>query len=128
MRHKVDLKAKKMIFVGYDRFTDKVYRVFDSEKIVEWVADVTIEDITNTTEQVIFPLLSEEQEEDSEELLNDKSQVKDSTESDNSNDEFYSDKGEIIEIFTGVSEKEKTATRITILSEISTSVRPSAAG
>jgi len=46
IRHKMDPKAKKMIFVGYDRFTDKVYRVFDPEKkIVERVADVTIEDI-----------------------------------------------------------------------------------
>lgn len=32
MRHKMDPKAKKTIFVGYDRYTDKVYRVFDLEK------------------------------------------------------------------------------------------------
>ena len=50
-------KAKKMILVGYDRFTDKTYRVFDSEKkIVK--QDVTIENITSTTEQVLFPLSS----------------------------------------------------------------------
>lgn len=44
-RHKMDPKAKKIIFVGYDRHTDKIYRVFDFEKkIVERVADVTIEE------------------------------------------------------------------------------------
>jgi len=55
-RHKMDPKIKKMVFVGYDCHTDKVYRVFDLErKIVERVADVTIDDITNMNEQVLSP-------------------------------------------------------------------------
>lgn len=41
IRCKMDPKAKKAIFVGYDCYTDKIYRVFDLEKkIVERVADV----------------------------------------------------------------------------------------
>lgn len=65
MRRKIDPKAKKTIIVGYDRYTDKIYRVFDLErKIVERVANVTIEDITNTVDQVLFPLPPEEQEKD----------------------------------------------------------------
>lgn len=65
MRHKMDPKAKKMIFVGYDRYTDKVYRVFNLEKkIVERAADVIIEDVTNITDGVLFPLAPEEQEEE----------------------------------------------------------------
>jgi len=63
MRRKVDPKAKKTIFVGYDRYTDKVYQVFDlKRKIVERIADVTIEDVMNTNEQILFPLIFEEQE------------------------------------------------------------------
>lgn len=45
-----------------------MYRVFDSEKkIVERVADVLVEDVSDTVEQVLFPLPSEEQEEESKE-------------------------------------------------------------
>lgn len=69
MRHKMDPKARKTIFVGYDRYTDKVYRVFDPEKkTVERVADLIIEDVTDTVDQVLFPLPSAEQEDDFEEL------------------------------------------------------------
>lgn len=32
LRHKMDPKARKTIFVGYDRFTNKIYRVFNLEK------------------------------------------------------------------------------------------------
>lgn len=43
MRRKMDPKSRKGIFVGYDRLTDKVYRVFDPvKKIVERVSDVVI--------------------------------------------------------------------------------------
>lgn len=55
IRHKMDPKARKTFFIGYDRYTDKVYRVFNPEKkIVKIVADVTIEDVTDTIDQVIF--------------------------------------------------------------------------
>jgi len=58
-----------MVF-GYDHHTDKVYRVFDLErKIVERIANVTIDDVMNTNEQVLFPLMFEQQEEASTELL-----------------------------------------------------------
>lgn len=84
MRHKMDPKAKRTIFVGYDRYTDKVYRVFDLEKkIVERVADVTIEDVTEATEQVLFPLLFEEQEEEFEESSNEELQMTGSESDDN---------------------------------------------
>lgn len=66
----MDPKAKKTIFVGYDRYTDKVYRVFDPvRKTVERVADVSVEDVMDTVDQILFPLPSAEQEEDFEELI-----------------------------------------------------------
>lgn len=48
-----------------------MYRVFDLEKkIVERVADVTVEDVTEATKQIRFPLpLEEEFEESSNEEL-----------------------------------------------------------
>lgn len=40
-RRKMDSKAKKTVFVGYDRLTDKIYRVFDPiKKVVERVSNV----------------------------------------------------------------------------------------
>ncbi|KAL0102405.1 hypothetical protein PUN28_017982 [Cardiocondyla obscurior] len=46
-----------------------IYRVFNLEKkIVEKVGDVTIKDETNTVDEVLFPIPSEEQEKDLEEL------------------------------------------------------------
>jgi len=94
----MDPKAKKMVFVGYDRHTDKVYRVFDLErKIVERVANVTIDDVTNTNEQVLFPLMFEEQEEASTELLRQEDSSEDLSKQDNSSDEFYSDEGKVIQ-------------------------------
>lgn len=57
MRKKMDPKARKAIFVGYDYYTNKVYRVFNPEKkVVERVADVEIIDATNEMDQVLFPL------------------------------------------------------------------------
>jgi len=98
-RHKMDPKAKKMVFVGYDRHTDKVYRVFDLErKIVERVADVTIDDVMNTNEQVLFSLMFEDQEETSKELLRQENSPEDLLKEDDSNDEFYSDEGEVIQV------------------------------
>jgi hypothetical protein len=48
-----------------------IYRVFDLEKKnVERVSDVKIEDVTDTIEQVLFPLSSDEQEEEFEESKN----------------------------------------------------------
>lgn len=44
-RKKMDPKSRRCIFVGYDRLTDKVVRVYDMERrIVERVSDVIIED------------------------------------------------------------------------------------
>jgi len=88
-----------MVFIGYDRHIDKVYRIFDLErKIVERVADVTIDDVTNTNEQVLFPLMFEEQEEASTELLRQEDCPEDLSKEDDSNDEFYSDEGEVIQV------------------------------
>lgn len=68
MRRKMDSKARKAVFVGYDRLTDKVYRVFDPiKKVIETVSDVIIQDTTDVNSQVLFPLSSDEQEEDFEE-------------------------------------------------------------
>jgi len=98
-RHKMDPKAKKMVFIGYDCHTDKVYWVFDLErKIVERVADVTIDDVMNTNEQVLFPLMFEDQKETSKELLRQEDSPEDLFKEDDSNDEFYSDKGEVIQV------------------------------
>lgn len=63
MRRKMDPKSRKAIFVGYDRLTDKVYRVFDPvKKIVERVSDVVIQDVMDK-DQVLFPIPADEQEE-----------------------------------------------------------------
>lgn len=68
MRRKMDPKSRKAIFVGYDRLTDKVYRVFDPvKKIVERVSDVVIQDVMDK-DQVLFPIPADEQEEVYEEL------------------------------------------------------------
>lgn len=65
LRRKMDAKARKAIFVGYDSLTDKVYRVFDPvKKIVERVSDVVIQDVKDNNDQMLFPLPPEEQEED----------------------------------------------------------------
>jgi len=80
MRRKMDPKARKTIFVGYDRFTDKVYRIYDPEKkIVERVADVVIEDVTDIVDQVLFPLSCEESEEVFEEPTTEESSAEDNT-------------------------------------------------
>lgn len=40
MRQKLDPKAKKTIFVGYGRLTDKIYRIYDPvKKVVQRVSD-----------------------------------------------------------------------------------------
>lgn len=65
MRRKMDPKAKKMIFVGYDSYTDKVFKVFNLEKkVVERVSDVEIEDISSELDRVLFPLPAEEEEDE----------------------------------------------------------------
>ena len=70
MRRKMDPKARKTIFVGYDCYTNKVYRVFNPDKkTVERVADVEITDVTDATDQVLFPVPLEEQEEEFEEQI-----------------------------------------------------------
>ena len=62
-RKKMDAKSRKCIFVGYDRQTDKVVRVFDREKkIVERVSDVIIED-SNDDNSVLFPFEDESETE-----------------------------------------------------------------
>lgn len=89
MKRKMDPKVRKTIFIGYDRYIDKVYRVFDLEKkIVERVADVTIEDVTSTMDQVLFPLPFEEQEEEFEKSNDEELQVDDYTTSKDSHDNF----------------------------------------
>jgi len=95
MRHKMDPKAKKTIFVGYDRYTNKVYRVFDLEKKnVERVSDVKIEDVTDTIEKVLFPLPPNEQEEEFEESKNENNMI-------GTDDEDFTDGEEsVIEIST----------------------------
>lgn len=101
MRRKMDPKAKRTIFVGYDRFTDKIYRVYDPEKkTVERVADVIIEDVTDTTDQVLFPLSSEEPEEVFEESTTEESSVEDST------DESFTDATEDVILFSSEPESE----------------------
>ncbi|KAK2578817.1 hypothetical protein KPH14_011851 [Odynerus spinipes] len=69
MRRKLDPKARKTIFVGYDRYTDNVYRVYDvDKKVVERVADVKIEDV-NIVDSTLFPLSIEEKEDDYDECI-----------------------------------------------------------
>ena len=63
-RKKLDAKSRKGVFVGYDRNTDKIVRVFDRERrIVERVSDVQIED--NADEHAVLFPFEEESEEDS---------------------------------------------------------------
>lgn len=82
-------KARKTFFVVYDRYTDKVFRVFNPEKkIMERIADIKIDDVTDTIDQVFFPLPSEKQEEESEELIVEESQVEDSSISADSDNNF----------------------------------------
>ncbi|KAK2579961.1 hypothetical protein KPH14_007641 [Odynerus spinipes] len=69
MRRKLDPKDRKTIFVGYDRYTDNVYRVYNvDKKVVERVADVKIEDV-NSVDSTLFPLSIEEEEEDYDECI-----------------------------------------------------------
>lgn len=67
-RRKMDPKAKRTVFVRYDRLTNKIYRVFDPiKKIIERVSVVIIKDVADVNNQVLFPLPSDEQVEDFEE-------------------------------------------------------------
>ncbi|EZA53807.1 Copia protein, partial [Ooceraea biroi] len=101
MRHKMDPKAKIMMCVGYDRYTNKIYRVFDLErKIVERVADVVIKDVTDTVDQVLFPLPFEEQEKDFEEQTTEELQVEDNTTSADSDDDFADATEDVIEVLS----------------------------
>lgn len=92
MRHKMDPKAKKMIFVGYDRYTDKIYRVFDLEKkVVKRVVDVTIEDVTDTIDGVLFSLKPKEQEEECEKSINNDSQENSTDTTNEESDDDFAD-------------------------------------
>ncbi|XP_039314691.1 uncharacterized protein LOC120359770 [Solenopsis invicta] len=68
MRQKMDPKSRKIVFVGYDQLTDKIYQVFDpTKKDVERVFDVIIQNLSDENNQVLFPLPFDKQVEDFEE-------------------------------------------------------------
>ena len=55
-RKQFDAKCRKLIFVGYDALTNKVFRVYDKDKgIVERVSDVRIEDKDMNCKCVFIP-------------------------------------------------------------------------
>lgn len=90
MRRKMDPKARKGVFVGYDPLTDKVYRVFDTvKKIVERVSDVVIEDRIDADKQVLFPMPLEEQEEVAEQFPAEES-ISIDTENKSDEEEYHS--------------------------------------
>lgn len=67
MRRKVD--PKKTIFVGYDRFTDKIdLPIFDPIK-KSWRESDVIQDVEDANNSVLFSLSPDEQEQDFEESL-----------------------------------------------------------
>lgn len=48
-------KRKRQYLLRYDRYTDKIYWIFDLEKkVVEKIADMVIEDITDVLDQIFF--------------------------------------------------------------------------